>query len=94
MIYSRFRQLGRAVEHAHRFRVIVAVFLKYGYADLVHKLPLPRFWLWVRSRRFRREQAALASLSRPERLRGAFEELGPAFVKLVSGSRKLGQVEC
>lgn len=82
MFFTRVRRLGRAVEHVQRFRTIVRVFLKYGYEDLVHQLPLPRFWRLLRTPRFRREQAALAQLSRPERLRRAFEELGPAFVKL------------
>jgi ubiquinone biosynthesis protein len=82
MLFARFRQLGRAVGHVQRYRAIVTVFLKYGYEDLARRLPLPRFWLWLPSRRFRRKQAALGVLSRPERLRRAFEELGPAFVKL------------
>jgi ubiquinone biosynthesis protein len=82
MLVSRFRQIGRAVDHARRFRTIVHVFLKYGYDDLARRLPLPRVWLWLRTSRFRRKYAAVALLSRPERLRRAFEELGPAFVKL------------
>lgn len=82
MFHSRFRQIGRAVSHVQRFRVIVRVFLKYGYEDIVHQLPLPRLWLLLRTPGFRREQAALGLLARPERLRRAFEELGPAFVKL------------
>jgi ubiquinone biosynthesis protein len=92
MLSTRFRQIGRAVEHAQRFRVIVRVFLKYGYEDLARQLPLPRFWLWLRTRGFRREQAALGRLPRPERLRRAFEELGPAFVKLgqlLAGRKRL-----
>jgi ubiquinone biosynthesis protein len=82
MLFSRFRQIGRAVGHMQRFRTVVGAFLKYGYDDLARQLPLPRFWLWLRTRRFRREQAAVQHLSRPERLRCALEELGPAFVKL------------
>jgi ubiquinone biosynthesis protein len=82
MLASRFRQIGRAVGNAQRFRTIVHVFLKYGYEDLARKLPLPRFWRWLRTPSFRRECAKASMLSRPERLRKAFEELGPAFVKL------------
>ncbi len=92
MLFSRFRQIGRAVGQAQRFRVIVGVFLKYGYDDLAGKLPLPGMWRWLPTRRFRREQAALAALPRPERLRRAFEELGPAFVKfgqLLAGRTRL-----
>lgn len=82
MLFSRFRQISRVIGHAQRSRVIIGVFLKYGYDDLARQLPLPRFWLWLRTRDFRREQALHAALARPERLRRAFEELGPAFVKL------------
>lgn len=82
MWFSRFRQIGRAVGQAHRYRVIVGVFVKYGYDDVVQKLPLTGVWRRLPSRHFRREQAALAQRPRPERLRRAFEELGPAFVKL------------
>jgi ubiquinone biosynthesis protein len=81
MIVARVRQFGRAVGHAQRFRVIAGVFLKYGYDDLARHLPLSRFWLWLRTRQFRRVQAGILQLPRPERLRRAFEELGPAFVK-------------
>ncbi len=82
MFFSRVRQIGRAVEHVQRSRAIVHVFLRYGYEDLARHLPLPRLWLWLRTPGLRREQALLRGLSRPERLRRAFEDLGPAFVKL------------
>ncbi len=82
MLFSRFRQIGRAVGQAQRFREIVGVFLKYGYDDLAAQLPLTGLWRWLPTRRYRREHADLAALPLPERLRRAFEELGPAFVKL------------
>ena len=82
MLFARFRKISRAVEHAQRYRTIVGVFLKYGYVDLAQHLPLSRMWVWLRSHRFRRGAAQIEALSRPERLRRAFEELGPAFVKL------------
>jgi ubiquinone biosynthesis protein len=92
MLYSRFRQIGRAIGQAQRFRVIAGVFFKYGYDDVAGKLPLPGVWRWLPTRRFRREQRALMATPRPERLRRAFEELGPAFVKLgqlLAGRKRL-----
>jgi ubiquinone biosynthesis protein len=68
------------VEHAGRFRVIVGVFLKYGYGDLAERLPLPAAIHWP-FRKGREEQEEIALLTPPQRLRRAFEELGPAFVK-------------
>ena len=82
MIISRIRQFTRAYDQAQRFRTIVAVFLKYGYNDLADRLPLPRLVRWLPGRHFRLRHAELMELSPPVRLRRAFEELGPAFVKL------------
>ncbi len=64
-----------------RFRVIVGVFLKYGYGDLAQRLPLPAP-IHLPFRKTREAQEEIALLTAPERLRRAFEELGPAFVKL------------
>ncbi len=69
------------MEHVQRFRTIIAVFLKYGYEDLAARLPLPSA-LHLPFRRIRRMQEEIALLSAPERMRRAFEELGPTFVKL------------
>jgi len=91
MLFQRFKQIGQAVENVQRYRTIVAVFFKYGYEDLARRLPLPRA-LRLPFGRLRRDQAALAGLSQPERLRRAFEELGPTFVKfgqLLSGRTHL-----
>ncbi len=82
MWFSQFRRISRAVGHAQRYRTIVGVFLKYGYVDLAQHLPLSRLWIWLRTNRFRRSSSRTNDLPRPERLRMAFEELGPAFVKL------------
>ena len=91
MLFRRFKQIGRAVEHVHRYRTIVGVFLKYGYEDLARHLPWPSSLKLPLGKR-RREQDATAGLSQPERLRKAFEELGPTFVKfgqLLSGRTHL-----
>jgi predicted unusual protein kinase regulating ubiquinone biosynthesis (AarF/ABC1/UbiB family) len=81
-LYSRVHQIGRVVGQVHRLRVIVGVFLKYGYDDIAGKLPLPGMGGWLPTSRFRPEQAERAELPRAARLRLAFEELGPACVKL------------
>ena len=81
MIFQRFRKIGRAVEQVQRLRVIVGVFLRYGYEPLAQRLPLPKPWhLPFRSQRKAQEQLSL--LTPPERLRQALQELGPTFVKL------------
>jgi ubiquinone biosynthesis protein len=81
MLFRRFRRIGQAVENVQRLRVIVSVFLKYGYESMARRLPLPSPWhLPFKSQR--KTQEELASLTQPQRLRQALEELGPAFVKL------------
>jgi ubiquinone biosynthesis protein len=81
MLFQRFRKFGRTVENVQRLRVIVGVFLKYGYESLARRLPLPSPWhLPLRSQRQAQEE--LSDLTAPERLRQALEELGPTFVKL------------
>ncbi|HTH50060.1 MAG TPA: AarF/ABC1/UbiB kinase family protein [Candidatus Limnocylindria bacterium] len=79
-VLHRFRQIGAAYHQGQRYRMIVGVFLKYGYEDLAHRLPLPSALRWT-IRKTRAEQQAIARLSPPEKLRHALEELGPTFVK-------------
>jgi ubiquinone biosynthesis protein len=81
MLFGRFKKIGKAVEHVQRLRIIVSVFLRYGYEPLARRLPLPSP-LHLPFRSQRRMQEELSPLTSPERLRQALEELGPAFIKL------------
>src|SRR5687767_7664197 len=74
----RGRQLGQAVKNVGRLRQIIGVFAKYGFVDVVDRMNLGKF-LPSRLATFAEAQADKAP---PERLRLAFEELGPTFVKL------------
>jgi ubiquinone biosynthesis protein len=74
----RGRQIGAAVKNVQRLRVILAVFAKHGFVDIVERMNLSKF-LPSRLAAFAESQA---EFSPPERLRMAFEELGPTFVKL------------
>ena len=74
----RGRQLGSAVRNAGRLREILRVFARHGFTDVAERMGLDRF-----------VPARLSSLiseesERPteERLRVAFEQLGPTFIKL------------
>lgn len=81
MFVSRFKKLGRTIQHAQRFRQIVSVFLKYGFRDLTTRIGLPSVHR-IPLLQNREEQAVIARLTQPERLRRACEELGPTFIKL------------
>lgn len=71
-------QLGQAVKNVQRLRQIISVFAKHGFADIVDRMNLGKF-LPKRLATFAEEQA---DKTISERLRLAFEELGPTFVKL------------
>ena len=72
------RQLGQAVKNVQRLRQIIGTFSRYGFVDVVEKMSLGKL-LPHRLAAFAQSQA---ELSTQERLRLAFEDLGPAFVKL------------
>src|SRR6478672_9226294 len=72
------RQLGKAVKNVQRLRQILVVFVKHGFADVVQRMDLGKF-IPGRLGAFAESQA---DKTLPERLRLAFEELGPTFVKL------------
>jgi ubiquinone biosynthesis protein len=72
------RQLGQAVKNVQRLRFILGVFSRHGFVDIVDRMNLGKF-LPGRLAAF---AASQADKSVPERLRLAFEELGPTFVKL------------
>ena len=74
---------GRTYRHLQRYNRILQVLLKYGFSDLIGRLHIDQYLesSWQRLGGALPE-ATLARLSRPERLRLAFEELGPTFIKL------------
>ncbi len=70
------RQLGKTLKNASRLRTIVAVFARHGFHNIAEKIKLGRFIL----EKFSSEDLDLYTA--PQRLRMAFEQLGPTFVKL------------
>ncbi len=74
---TRGRQIGQAVKNVQRLRQILGVFAKQGYADLINRMGLGKFLpSGYRTKR------GLEKKEAPTRLREAFEELGPTFIKL------------
>lgn len=71
------RQIGKTLKNAARLRTIVGVFAKHGFHQVAEKITLGRFMV----DRFS-PNSDIEKLSTPVRLRMAFEELGPTFVKL------------
>ncbi|MDY6825425.1 MAG: AarF/ABC1/UbiB kinase family protein [Thermodesulfobacteriota bacterium] len=73
--------IGRTYRHITRYRQILAVFFRYGFGEFVELFKIEQYLeigLQVISRK-QREQTE--HLTRAERVRMAFEELGPTFIK-------------
>ena len=73
--------VGRTYRNLNRYRQILAILFRYGFGDLVELLKIDQYieiglQLIARNRRDRLEK-----LSRAERVRMAFEELGPTYIK-------------
>lgn len=89
-----FNQLKGAVEfasHLPRYREIIAILWKYGFADVLRLVALQRF-LGIEDATIAVHEEGLLSKPVPERVRLALGELGPTFVKfgqIVSSRRDL-----
>ncbi|MBW1837602.1 MAG: phosphotransferase [Deltaproteobacteria bacterium] len=73
--------IGRTYRHLNRYRQILTILFKYGFGDLVERLKIDQYievGLQMISRK-RRER--VEKLTRAERVRMAFEELGPTYIK-------------
>jgi ubiquinone biosynthesis protein len=89
-----FNQLKGAVEfasHLPRYREIIAILWKYGFADVLRLVALQRF-LGIEDATIAVHEEGLLAKPVPERVRLALGELGPTFVKfgqIVSSRRDL-----
>jgi ubiquinone biosynthesis protein len=76
-------RLPRTVKNLQRVSEILGVLAKYGWGDLVARLDVGSpTWRGRALLRARRRASEVADLTSEERVRRAFEELGPTFVKL------------
>ncbi len=78
---QKITAIGRTYRHLNRYRQILTIFLKYGFDDLLNRLHIDQYielglQIITRKRRERVEK-----MSRAERVRIVFEELGPTFIK-------------
>jgi ubiquinone biosynthesis protein len=82
MFIRKIGMVTRTYRHIGRYRQILAVLFKYGFGDLVDRLDVGRY-LELGSRVFGKGGAEpVEARSRHERIRMAFEELGPTFIKM------------
>lgn len=74
--------IGRTYRHLNRYHRILRVLFKYGFDDLVDRLHIDQYLESGLRMINRKPREQIARLSRPQRLRLVFEELGPTFIKL------------
>jgi ubiquinone biosynthesis protein len=74
--------ISRTYRHLNRYRQILAVFFRYGFGDLVDLLNIEQYIEVGLQMISRNRGERIDRLSRAERVRMAFEELGPTYIKL------------
>ena len=74
--------IGRTYRHLNRYQRILRVLFKYGFEDAIEMLHIDQYLESGLQMINRKPKEQIDRLSRPERLRMAFEELGPTFIKL------------
>lgn len=74
--------LTRTFKSAKRLQHIINVFLKYGFGQIIDQIQLGRYIPFKKRLRSFGVWPALKGPTVPERLRLAFSELGPSFIKL------------
>lgn len=74
--------VSKTYRHVNRYSQILAVLFKYGFGDLIDKLNLGNYLKIGLKAVSGSNRRRLASMSRAERIRLAFEELGPTFTKM------------
>jgi ubiquinone biosynthesis protein len=74
--------IGRTYRNLNRYRQILGVLIKYGFGDLVETLKIEQYIEIGLQMISKKRRAPVEKLSRAERVRMAFEELGPTYIKL------------
>lgn len=72
----------RTYRSARRLQQVINVFLKHGFGRIIDQIHLNRYIPFRKRLRAFGQWPSLKGPSIPERLRMAFEELGPSFIKL------------
>lgn len=74
--------IGRTYRHLNRYRQILTILFKYGFGDLLDRLKIDQYIQAGLQAISKKRSDRVEKLTRPQRLRMAFEELGPTYIKL------------
>ena len=72
---------SRTYRNLGRYREILTILFKYGFGELIDTLKIEQYLEISLQMLFKKQPKNLERLSRPERIRLVFEELGPTFIK-------------
>lgn len=76
-----FIPIHRTYRHIRRYRQIIGTLVKYGFGDVLERMRL-EFYFRLRRKLPGSAAKKIETITRPRRIRMAFEELGPSFIKL------------
>ncbi len=76
------RRKGINYRHIGRYGEILSILVKYGFGDLLSRINVQRYLRAGRKLFKIKPRDHIESISRWDRIRMAFEELGPTFIKL------------
>lgn len=74
--------IGRTYRHLNRYRQILTILFKYGFGDLLDSLRIDQYIEAGLQAISKKRVDRVEKLTRPQRLRMSFEELGPTYIKL------------
>lgn len=74
--------IGRTYRHLKRYRQIMVVLFRYGFGNFLEALKIDQYIEMGLQAISRKRRERLERLTKMERVRMVFEELGPTFVKL------------
>jgi ubiquinone biosynthesis protein len=74
--------IGRTYRHLNRYRQILAILFKHGFDDLLERLKVDQYIAAGLQAISKKQTLPAEKLNRHQRLRMAFEELGPTYIKL------------
>ena len=74
--------IGRTYRNLNRYSQILGVLIKYGFGDLIETLKIDQYIELTLSMIHKKRKDRVEKSSRAERIRLAFEELGPTYIKL------------
>ena len=74
--------IGRTYRNLNRYSQILGILFKYGFGDLVETLKIDQYLEIGLQMISRKKRDRVEKSTRAERIRMAFEELGPTYIKL------------